>query len=84
MSHTSPVSLPLLPGTIREWKRLMESIDIRPSKGKGQNFLFDRNVVQRIVRVAGIEPGDAVVEVGPGLGILTWELLAAGACPGGW
>jgi len=79
MSHTSPVSLPLLPGSIREWKRLMESIDFRPSKGKGQNFLFDRNVVQRIVRVAGIEPGDAVVEVGPGLGILTWELLAAGA-----
>jgi 16S rRNA (adenine1518-N6/adenine1519-N6)-dimethyltransferase len=71
--------LPPLPGTIREWKQLIESLDVRPSKGKGQNFLFDRNVVQRIVRVAEIEPGDSVVEIGPGLGILTWELLAAGA-----
>jgi 16S rRNA (adenine1518-N6/adenine1519-N6)-dimethyltransferase len=52
---------------------------VRPSKGKGQNFLFERGVVQRIVRSAKIAPGDHVVEIGPGLGILTWELLNAGA-----
>lgn len=79
MSERFASGLPPLPGTIRQWKEMMESIDVRPSKGKGQNFLFDRNVVQRIVRVAEIEPGDEVVEIGPGLGILTWELLAAGA-----
>jgi 16S rRNA (adenine1518-N6/adenine1519-N6)-dimethyltransferase len=79
MSRSSPFELPALPGSIREWKQLMASIDIRPSKGKGQNFLFDRNVVQRIVRTAEIERGDSVIEIGPGLGILTWELLAAGA-----
>jgi 16S rRNA (adenine1518-N6/adenine1519-N6)-dimethyltransferase len=71
--------LPPHPGTIRAWKALMDQMGLQPSKGKGQNFLFDRNVVQKIVRTAGIKPGDHVVEVGPGLGILTWELLAAGA-----
>jgi len=71
--------LPILPGTIRDWKTLIDDLGLLPSKGKGQNFLFDRNVVRRIVRTAEIEPGDQVVEVGPGLGILTWELLAAGA-----
>jgi 16S rRNA (adenine1518-N6/adenine1519-N6)-dimethyltransferase len=72
-------NLPLLPSTLRGWKALMDDLGLQPSKGKGQNFLFDRNVVQRIVRTAGVQPGDAVVEVGPGLGILTLGLLSAGA-----
>jgi len=71
--------LPEMPTTIRGWKALIDETGVRPSKGKGQNFLFERGVVQRIVRSAGIVPGDQVVEIGPGLGILTWELLAAGA-----
>lgn len=71
--------LPSLPGSVRAWKALMDDLSLQPSKGKGQNFLFDRNIVQRIVRTAGVKPGDRIVEVGPGLGILTWELLAAGA-----
>jgi 16S rRNA (adenine1518-N6/adenine1519-N6)-dimethyltransferase len=41
----------------------------------GQNFLFDRGVVHEIVRHAGIRPNQTVIEVGPGLGILTEELL---------
>ena len=44
----------------------------------GQNFLVEREVVQRIVAAAGIGPDDRVVEIGPGLGILTQELLATG------
>lgn len=71
--------LPAIPTTVRAWKTLIDALGLQPSKGKGQNFLFDRNIVQRIVRTAGILPGDEVIEVGPGLGILTWELLAAGA-----
>lgn len=71
--------LPTLPTTIREWKALIAGLGLRPSKGKGQNFLFDRNVVLRILRAAEVKPGDRVVEVGPGLGILTRELLAVGA-----
>ncbi len=71
--------LPQIPTTVRAWKALIDDLGLQPSKGKGQNFLFDRNIVQRIVRSAGIGPGDNVVEVGPGLGILTWELLASGA-----
>lgn len=51
---------------------------LRPSKALGQNFLSDPNTAARIVRLAGVEPGDQVVEVGPGLGALTLELCAAG------
>lgn len=45
----------------------------------GQNFLVDPDVVAAIVETAGIRPGDAVVEIGPGMGILTAQLLDAGA-----
>ena len=78
MTDSSPPKLPTIPSTIRAWKGLIDDIGVRPSKGKGQNFLFERGVVQRIVRSAKIAPGDHVVEIGPGLGILTWELLYAG------
>jgi 16S rRNA (adenine1518-N6/adenine1519-N6)-dimethyltransferase len=79
MTDQASQQLPAIPTTIRAWKGLIEQIGVRPSKGKGQNFLFERGVVQRIVRSAKIAPGDHVVEIGPGLGILTWELLNAGA-----
>jgi 16S rRNA (adenine1518-N6/adenine1519-N6)-dimethyltransferase len=79
MSEGFTAELPELPTSIRGWKALIAEIDVRPSKGKGQNFLFERGVVQRIVRAAGIGAGESVVEIGPGLGILTWELLATGA-----
>ena len=70
---------PSLPTSVRKWRALIESIGLTPSKGKGQNFLFERGVVDRIVRTAGVRPGDQVLEIGPGLGILTEALLAAGA-----
>lgn len=52
---------------------------LRPSRALGQNFLADPNTAQRIVRLAGIRPGDRVVEIGAGLGSLTVPLAAAGA-----
>ena len=58
---------------------LLERLGVRPYKGWGQNFLVNPGVPRRIVQVAGVRPGDLVVEVGPGLGVLTEPLLAAGA-----
>jgi 16S rRNA (adenine1518-N6/adenine1519-N6)-dimethyltransferase len=49
------------------------------NKRFGQHFLARRDIVERIVRMAGVQPGDRVVEVGPGLGVLTKALVAAGA-----
>lgn len=66
----------LLPASRRDWQALMQTLGIRPAKGLGQHFLFERGVVQRLVKQAGIGPADTVLEVGPGLGILTSELLA--------
>jgi 16S rRNA (adenine1518-N6/adenine1519-N6)-dimethyltransferase len=52
---------------------------VSPTKSKGQNFVTDIGTVGRIVRLAGVQPGDVVLEVGPGLGSLTLPLLSAGA-----
>ena len=57
----------------------MDRHGVRPSRALGQNFVVDPNTVRRIVRLAGVEPGDHVVEVGAGLGALTLALVDAGA-----
>jgi 16S rRNA (adenine1518-N6/adenine1519-N6)-dimethyltransferase len=64
------------PTQVRE---LLAAHKLRPSRALGQNFLADPNTAQRIVRLAGVEAGTRVVEVGPGIGSLTVELLDAGA-----
>jgi 16S rRNA (adenine1518-N6/adenine1519-N6)-dimethyltransferase len=43
-------------------------------KRYGQHFISDRNILQKIVRFAGIQPGDTILEIGPGSGSLTREL----------
>jgi 16S rRNA (adenine1518-N6/adenine1519-N6)-dimethyltransferase len=62
-----------------EIRGLAAELDIRPTKKLGQNFVHDPNTVRRIVELAGIGPGDVVLEVGPGLGSLTLGLLETGA-----
>lgn len=52
---------------------------IHPSRALGQNFVADPNTVRRIARLAGVGPGDAVVEIGAGLGSLTLALAETGA-----
>jgi 16S rRNA (adenine1518-N6/adenine1519-N6)-dimethyltransferase len=56
-------------------RSLAASVDLRPTKQRGQNFVIDANTVRRIVRASAITPDDVVVEVGPGLGSLTLALL---------
>jgi 16S rRNA (adenine1518-N6/adenine1519-N6)-dimethyltransferase len=69
------VSSPLLgPAEIRA---LAARLGVRPTKALGQNFVHDPNTIRRIVRTAGLEPGEPVLEVGPGLGSLTLGLLDA-------
>ena len=64
--------------TLSETKRVLEELSTAPTKSLGQNFLHDQNLARSIVSLLDIQPGDHVVEVGPGLGALT-ELLAATA-----
>ncbi len=52
---------------------------LRPRKSLSQNFLTDPEALDAIVAAAELEPGDNVVEIGPGLGVLTRRLLAARA-----
>lgn len=62
-----------------EIRALAARAGIRPTKTLGQNFLHDANTIRRIVRIAGVGPLDVVLEVGPGLGSLTFGLLGAAA-----
>lgn len=58
------------PGQVRA---LLERHGMRLSKGLGQNFLINPSVCPRMAQ-AGVEPGCGVLEIGPGVGVLTWEL----------
>lgn len=58
-----------------EIKKICQQYGIKPSKSKGQNFLIDYNALGEIVKAAGLTKGDYVLEIGPGLGILTEKLI---------
>src|SRR5512137_1642890 len=68
--------MPLSPSATRE---LLGSLGHQPKRFLGQNFLVDGNIVRKSLELAGVTAGDAVVEIGPGLGTLTSALLEAGA-----
>ena len=57
---------------------LLAEHDLRPRRALGQHFLTDPNTARRIVRLADLEPGASVLEIGPGLGSLTVALAEAG------
>ncbi len=65
--------------TREQWHSILRSRGIQPTRSMGQNFLVEPSIVARIVDVAGVKEGEHVVEIGPGLGILTRELLGRGA-----
>ena len=51
-----------------------------PRKSLGQHFLIDQNIARKIIRLAELQPGETVVEIGPGRGILTEALVDAAGC----
>lgn len=63
-----------------EVRRILEEIGVRPSKAMGQNFLIDRNTVDIILKAADLSAAESILEVGPGLGVLTEELLPRARC----
>lgn len=68
MTHSRPA--------VRE---LLTSRGLAPRRDLGQNFVVDPNTVRRIAHLAGLGPGDRVVEIGAGLGSLTLALAETGA-----
>jgi 16S rRNA (adenine1518-N6/adenine1519-N6)-dimethyltransferase len=65
--------------TRQEIIRLLKKTGLQPQKAAGQHFLLDETVVERMVDAAGVGSDDTILEIGPGLGILTELLLARGA-----
>jgi 16S rRNA (adenine1518-N6/adenine1519-N6)-dimethyltransferase len=61
-----------------EVRRTLRREGLRASHSRSQNFLADPDVLEAILDLAEVEPGTRVLEIGPGLGILTGGLLAAG------
>jgi 16S rRNA (adenine1518-N6/adenine1519-N6)-dimethyltransferase len=59
---------------LSETRRLLRRAGLRARKGLGQHFLIDRKVLHRIISAAQLSQDDIVLEVGPGLGVLTREL----------
>jgi len=57
-------------------RELLSSIGIEPRRRFGQNFMIDQNLVRLVADAGMIESNDLVIEVGPGTGTLTEELLA--------
>ncbi|PXA68118.1 16S rRNA (adenine(1518)-N(6)/adenine(1519)-N(6))-dimethyltransferase RsmA [Cryobacterium arcticum] len=76
--HAKDTPAPTLLGPA-EIRDLAEMLGVNPTKKLGQNFVIDGNTVRRIVKVAAVQPGETVVEVGPGLGSLTLGILEVGA-----
>ncbi|MFI4873536.1 MAG: 16S rRNA (adenine(1518)-N(6)/adenine(1519)-N(6))-dimethyltransferase RsmA [Phycisphaerales bacterium JB061] len=64
--------------TLTEIRRLLDDWGLAPKHKLGQNFLVDQNLITKLVDTSGVKPGDVVLEVGPGTGTMTEELLDRG------
>ncbi|MDD5433757.1 MAG: 16S rRNA (adenine(1518)-N(6)/adenine(1519)-N(6))-dimethyltransferase RsmA, partial [Candidatus Pacebacteria bacterium] len=63
-----------LMSTLKEIKNQFKKNEAAPLKRLGQNFLVSQNVLNKIIETAQLKPSDTIVEIGPGLGALTFEL----------
>lgn len=57
-------------------KEICQQLGLKPTKSKGQNFLVNEKILENIIMAADLKMNDTVLEIGPGLGILT-ETLAS-------
>ena len=65
--------------TKQQIQSLLAGANTQPRHRFGQNFMIDQNLVRLIADAAALAPGDVAIEVGPGTGTLTEELLSRGA-----
>jgi len=65
-----------VPQSLTSIKDLLAARGLAPKKSLGQNFLVDHNLIRKLVDVSGIQPGETALEIGPGTGVLTEELLS--------
>ncbi|NVM16234.1 MAG: hypothetical protein HWN80_00855 [Candidatus Lokiarchaeota archaeon] len=56
-------------------QHILKELGIRPNNKLGQNFLFDKNIVSKVISESHISEGDIILEIGSGLGTLTEELV---------
>lgn len=63
----------------RELHQFLNELGISPKKGLSQNFLIDGNIIRKIIASSAISSDDFVLEVGPGPGCLSEEILDKGA-----
>lgn len=64
-----------MPNILEETNFILKKYNIRANKNLGQNFLINQNVIDEIVNSAEIDKEDLIIEIGPGLGTLTKQLL---------
>ena len=64
---------------LSQTKYLIKKTSLLPDKLKGQNFCIDQEVINRMIKAAGLTGRDTVLEVGPGFGFLTLELIKKAA-----
>ena len=60
--------------TQREIQRILKKKEGKPLKGLGQNFLINKLVIKQTIRAANLKKKDKILEIGPGIGVLTLEL----------
>ena len=65
-----------MPQTKTEIRALLDAADARPKHRFGQNFMIDQNLVAAVADAGEVAAGDCIIEVGPGTGTLTEELLS--------
>jgi 16S rRNA (adenine1518-N6/adenine1519-N6)-dimethyltransferase len=58
-----------------EVQLILNQLQIKPKKSLGQNFLTDKNILDKIINLSEIDEGEVILEIGPGLGVLTKELI---------
>ncbi|MEI7658244.1 MAG: 16S rRNA (adenine(1518)-N(6)/adenine(1519)-N(6))-dimethyltransferase RsmA [Phycisphaerae bacterium] len=64
--------------TLSEIKAILAGAGLSPRKALGQNFLVDHNLIRKLVDASGVKAGETVLEIGPGTGTMTEELLDRG------